>query len=618
MHNNTSVSPFNADQKNAPFSYTIDTHDLQHHYFTVTLLIENPDPNGVQLRLPAWLPGSYMIRDFAKHIVEFSAVGMGKKLNYTRPDKSTWHIEQFSGPITIIYKVYAFDLSVRTAWLDSEFGFFNPSAICLEVLNSPTAANDNKINDTRYQLQVLPPKKNAGADNHWQLATGMPCIDSDKQGFGTYIANDYAELIDYPFLIGALTRIEFTVANIPHSLVLAGRHFANETQLCKDLKAICEAQIEFWQGNVPFDNYQFLTMVVGEGFGGLEHRNSTALICSRHTLEPGSASAVVNDEYLTFLSLCSHEYFHSWNVKQLRPKAFHPYDLSQEQYTEQLWFYEGVTSYLDDYFVQKSGVMPAGQFIQRLGQSISRALLGKGPQRQSVLESSSLAWTTFYQQNENAQNAISSYYSKGAAIALLTDLMLRQASNQLLSIRDVMIKLYIEHREHGTNHIDLIAAIANVGNPEIAKHVQQWLETTAPLPVDIWLEQFGIEVSPNSAEALTLQPGLSATLANQVSLGAVLQEKGNQIVIARVFEDSAAALAKVAVNDRLVAIDFLEATRNNLQRAFNRYKPGETVKIHVYRDDQLLERELTWQAPQADCFALSIRNKAACEQWLRF
>lgn len=618
MHNNTLVSAPKAEQKNPPFSYTINTQDLQHHYFTVTLLIENPDPNGMLLRLPAWLPGSYMIRDFAKHIVEFSAFGLGQKLDYTRPDKSTWHISPCAGPITVTYKVYAFDLSVRTAWLDSEFGFFNPSAICLEVMRTSTTTNNESIDTTGYQITVEAPETGISSDNPWELATGMPCISSDKRGFGTYAAGSYAELIDYPFLIGALTRINFTAANIPHSLVLVGRHFANEARLREDLTAICEAQIEFWQGNVPFNQYQFLTMVIGDGFGGLEHCNSTALICSRHTLEPDTASTVVNDEYLTFLSLCSHEYFHSWNVKQLKPKVFHPYDLSQEQYTEQLWFYEGITSYLDDYFLQKSGVMPAEQFVQRLGQNISRALRGKGPQRQTVLESSTLAWTTFYQQNENAQNAISSYYSKGAAIALLTDLMVRQASNQLVSIRDVMLKLYTEQRENGTHHSDLIAAIAAVGNPEIAKQVQQWLASTTPLPIDIWLEQFGIEVSPNTAEALTLQPGLKATRANRVSLGAALQEKGNQIVVARVFEDSAAALAAIAVNDRLVAIDFLEATRNNLQKALNRYQPGETVKVHIYRDDRLLERELTWQAPQADCFALSIRNKAACEQWLRF
>ncbi|RUO38314.1 aminopeptidase [Aliidiomarina shirensis] len=599
-------------QSTPEITYIIDTQDLHHHYFNVTLTIEKPDPNGTILRLPAWLPGSYMIRDFAKNVVEFSATQADCELSYIRLDKSTWQISPATGPLTVTYRVYAFDLSVRTAWLDSEFGFFNPSALCLEVLNSEY----RNVNQTHHQIQVLPPQHEHPA-RQWQLATGMPCIQADKNGFGTFRAESYAALIDYPFMLGALTRINFSAGNIPHSLVLVGRHFADEERLRDDLKAICEAQIEFWQGNVPFDNYQFLTMVVGEGFGGLEHRNSTALLCSRHTLEPGARSAAVSDEYLTFLSLCSHEYFHSWNIKQLRPKCFHPYDLQHEQYTEQLWFYEGITSYLDDYFVQQSGVMPAEQFIQRLGQNISRALRGKGPQRQSVLESSTLAWTTFYQQNENAQNAISSYYTKGATIALLIDLMLRQASNQLCSIRDVMITLYQGKRVRGTDHQDLIAAITEIGNPEIGKQVQQWLATTKPLPIDVWLEQFGIEVSPNTAEALTLQPGLSATIANQVALGAVLQEKGNEIVVSRVFEESAAALAGIAVHDRLVAIDFLAANRSNVQKAFNRYKPGERVVVHVIRDDQLFERELTWQAPQADCFALTIRDKAACGQWLR-
>lgn len=593
-----------------PIYYTVNAGDLHHHYFEVTLAIQNPNPNGVELRLPAWLPGSYMIRDFAKHIVGFEATAAGNPLAYTRTDKSTWQLAPHNGPITVNYKVYAFDLSVRTAWLDSEFGFFNPSALCLEVLG----ANGASDFDTPYQLEVKAPGSDIANPNDWELATGMPCVDADAQGFGTYIADNYAAFIDYPFLLGHLTRIEFSAANIPHSLVLVGTHFANQDKLRQDLQAICETQIKFWGGNVPFREYQFLTMVVGEGFGGLEHRNSTALLCSRHTLEPGST---INDDYLTFLSLCSHEYFHSWNVKQLRPQIFHPYDLRQEQYTEQLWFYEGVTSYLDDYFVQQSGVMPASHFIQRLSQSISRGLRGKGPQRQSVLESSTLAWTTFYQQNENAQNAISSYYTKGAVIALLTDLMIRKATDNHRSIRDLMNRLYATKHEQGTHHSELIDAISAVGNPAIAEQVQHWLTSTESLPIDVWLEQFGVQVSPNTAEALTLQPTLAPSIANKVALGAVLQEKGSSIVVARVFEDSAAALAAIAANDRLVAIDYLEATRNNVQKAFNRYSPGEKVTVHVLRDDRLLERELTWQAPKADCFALSIREKEACAKWLR-
>ncbi|RUO22417.1 aminopeptidase [Aliidiomarina iranensis] len=618
----------NEMKNESTLAYTVDASELHHHYFNVTLRIKTRNNSGLALRLPAWLPGSYMIRDFAKHVVAFSAERDGKPLLYSRPDKSTWQLEPLQhsesdakdAPIIINYKVYAFDLSVRTAWLDSEFGFFNPSALCLEVIEtSDIAVAETSLSNQPYQIEIIAPKKGSPADD-WQLATGMPCLNADKNGFGIYQAENYAAFIDYPFLLGPLTRVDFTAANIPHSLVLVGRHFANIDRLRADLKAICETQINFWQGDVPFSSYEFLTMVVGNGFGGLEHRNSTALICSRHTLEPAEKqlnAGMESDDYLTFLSLCSHEYFHSWNVKQLRPKIFHPYELASEQYTEQLWFYEGVTSYLDDFFVQQSGVMSAEQFLQRLGQSLSRALRGKGPKRQSVLESSTLAWTTFYQQNENAQNAISSYYSKGAAIALLLDLMLRQASQHRCSLREVMNTLYQEKRNIGTLHNDLIQAIAKVGNPAIAEQVQQWLESTQALPIDIWLEQFGVSLSPNVAEQFSLQPSLQPTLANQVALGAVLQEKDNAIVVSRVFEDSAAALANIAVNDRLVAIDYLAANRNNLQRAFNRYQPGETVMVHIIRDDRLLQRELTWQAPQADCYALSINNEKTCKNWLR-
>ncbi|MFU8783585.1 M61 family metallopeptidase [Aliidiomarina sp.] len=582
--------------------YKVAPADPHHHYFDVSLQFFVATPQSVLLRMPAWLPGSYMIRDFGKHVISFSAIGAEVALDYIRPDKSSWLLEECSGWVTVHYCVYAFDLSVRTAWLDSEFGFFNPSAVCLEA---------PEFNELPHELMVPP------IDNKdWHLATGMPLVEADKSGFGTYTASSYAELIDYPFLMGPLTEVAFTAKNIPHRLVLVGRHFANTTQLANDLQRICEQQIEFWN-HAPFTEYSFLTMVVGEGFGGLEHRNSTALICSRHSLEPVLNNSTNNDDYNTFLSLCSHEYLHSWNIKQLRPSLFHPYNLTQEQYTEQLWFYEGVTSYLDDYFLQQSGVLPAQQYLARVGQTMSRALRGKGPQRQSVLTSSQLAWTTFYQQNENAQNAISSYYSKGAVIAMLLDLATRMASDQQRSLMDIMRCVYERYAAIGTKQENLIKVIAEVANPAIAEQVQDWLTSTQPLPVDVVLERFGIQLAPTCADAFSMQPSLTGTSVGSVSLGAALQERNGSIVISRVFEDGAAALAELSANDTLVAIDFLHANRGNINRAITRYQPGETVQVHVLRDDRLLEKSLTWQAPKADCYQLSISNAELAQLWLK-
>lgn len=586
----------------APVTYQV-TPDIAHHYFHVCMRIPAHADNKVILRLPTWLPGSYMIRDFAKHIVTFSATGTHGALDSRRPDKSTWIIQTDGNGITIRYTVYAFDLSVRTAYLAHEFGFFNPSALCLESLahsNHPHVIN----------LQGFP--------LHWDISTGMPkaALPEDNSS-NSYAAEDYASLIDYPFLCGELTRIEFSAADIPHTLVLSAPHFADADALKRDLQRICEAQIALFGKSgtpAPFASYQFLTMVIGEGFGGLEHRNSTALVCSRHTLEPGSDKEA-NDDYLTFLSLCSHEYFHSWNIKQLRPKEFHPYDLRHEQYTQQLWFYEGMTSYYDDWMVYRAGVMTQQRFLGRLAQSLTRALRGKGPQRQSIAESSQLAWTTFYQQNENAANAIASYYSKGAVVALLADLYLRSRYPGR-SLDDVMREAYQSYRHHGTTLSDLFRLFATVGDETLRALVERAVLSTEAIDLSPLLAAVGIELLPATVDPFSQQPALTPLQPTSVSLGAALQETHQGVTVQRVMEDSPAARAGLAKGDRLLAIDHIEATKGNILRAFQRYQPGDTSTLHYFRRDILVAAELHWQAPVVDGYQLAVRDTEKARAWL--
>lgn len=583
----------------APVRYEISC-DIQHHYLIVRMHLEQVAA-PLRLRLPAWLPGSYMIRDFAKHIVDFSATGTSGALDYIRPDKNTWEIRHSDTAVVIEYKVYAFDLSVRTAWLNDEFGFFNPSAVCLECLH----------NEGPVEVDLLLPPQ-----HYWQASCGLPLSKQIASTQYRYSAESYATLIDHPVLFGELDIIPFQVHGIEHELVLAGKHFSDRDRLAKDLTLICQQQIDFFRGHAPFSNYKFLTMVVGEGFGGLEHRNSTALLTSRHSLEAPAKGADPND-YLTFLSLCSHEYFHSWNVKQLRPRRFHPYNLQAEQYTEQLWFYEGVTSYLDDYFVHQAGVMSAEQFLRRASETLTRALRGEGPLRQSLIESSQTTWTTFYQQNENSQNAIVSYYTKGAVIAMLADLAIRTISANRASLADVMNHLYHQHLTTGTSPNDLIAGFAKFSNDEFAATLQQWLTAKQPPALAEWFSAFGIQVEPATSDPLTMQPDYRSVPRLPVSFGAVLADKNGTFEIARVFENSAAAQAGLSARDRLVAIGGLEATKANVQRAMQRAQPGQSIGLHVFSQDRLRELEMTWQAPPADGYMLTLQNRELAKGWLR-
>lgn len=599
--------------QHSPIHYDIHAADPQGHYFDVCLTIQNPDSQGQHLRLPAWLPGSYMIRDFAKHIVELSAWHQQQQLAVIRLDKQTWQLQASDGPIEIRYKVYAWDLSVRTAYLDDQFGFYNHSALCLEVMDQA---------DKPCSVSIQIPEHGT----NWKLATGMPRLSGEAFSSGTFAAEDYATLIDYPVLMGELTLNDFIVKGTRHRIAIAGRHFGNMERISADLAKICAAQLDMFDDDAPFDDYTFLVMVTGEGFGGLEHRNSTALLCSRkdliHSYQEGST-----DSYRNFLSLCSHEYFHSWNVKRLRPREFIPFHLDREQYTEQLWFYEGVTSYYDDLFVHRAGLSTQQQYLDLVATTLTRALMGQGPQRQSITLSSKLAWTTFYQQNENAVNAISSYYSKGAITALGIDLLLRRHSYGKCSLDDVMRQLWIAYGrdERGTTMdslIDtLIEFVGQQGEDEMRAFLHRALYTTEPLAIDELLAEVGIKAQQGPLEADNGPFGKAPRVSLPVALGARFkdvdsgQQQGLELV--QVIEGGAAYEAGLSAGDRIIAIDHLQVTIHNHLQFFSRLQPGDSSVIHAFRRDELHTRTLTWQAPQDHNWTLQVADESLVSSWLQ-
>lgn len=594
-----------------PFAIHYDIHaaDPRGHYFDICLTIDTPDPQGQHLRLPAWLPGSYMIRDFAKHVVELSASHQQQQLAVIRLDKQTWQLQACAGPIEVRYKVYAWDLSVRTAYLDDQFGFYNHSALCLEVMEQA---------DQPCSVSIQLP----AAQADWKLATGMPRLTGEAFASGLFSASDYQTLIDYPVLMGALTIDDFIVKGTRHRIALAGRHFANMERISADLAKICELQLEMFDDKAPFDDYTFLVMVTGDGFGGLEHRNSTALLCSRkdliHQHQEGST-----DSYRNFLSLCSHEYFHSWNIKRLRPREFIPFHLNQEQYTEQLWFYEGVTSYYDDLFVHRAGLSSLQQYLDALAKTCTRALSGRGPMRQTITQSSKLAWTTFYQQNENAINAISSYYSKGAVTALGIDLLLRRHSHGQCSLDDVMRQLWLAYGrdERGTTMdvlIDtLLELVGKQGEDEMRAFLQRALYTTEPLGLEPLLAEVGIEVKQGPAESDNGPFGKAPRVNLPVAFGARFKEVDSGLELVQVVEGGAAYEAGLSAGDRIIAIDHLQLTMQNHPQFLSRLQPGEVSTVHAFRRDELHTRTLTWQALVADNWTLQVVNENLLEQWLQ-
>ncbi|HMW22256.1 MAG TPA: peptidase M61, partial [Burkholderiaceae bacterium] len=405
-----------------PVHFHVELPEPQTHRFQVTLTLARPAERQ-RVSLPVWIPGSYLLREFARHLSGLSARQGERACALRALDKCSWEVDCAAddpAPLQLRYEVYAFDRSVRTAWLDSQRGFFNGSSLFLCCAGREDAPQ-------RVTLGALPAL--------WEVATGLSEARG-ADGVMGWDAPDYDALIDHPVELGRFWRGHFEAGGVPHEFVVAGAPpgFDGE-RLLADTQRICAAQMSFWQGQERpgFERYVFLLNAVDDGYGGLEHRNSTALICNRRDLPrqatPAAADAKPaspSDGYVTLLGLISHEYFHTWNVKRLRPAEFGRYDLCRENHTELLWFFEGFTSYYDDLFLVRGGLIDEARYLKLLAKTINQVLGSPGRAVQSVAEASFDAWTKYYRPDENTANATISYYTKGALVALALDLALRR------------------------------------------------------------------------------------------------------------------------------------------------------------------------------------------------
>jgi len=412
-----------------PIRYSIAPLSPEAHLFEVRCTVADPDRQGQQFALPAWIPGSYLVRDFARQVVAIGASSGRRPVVLEKIDKHTWRAAPVEGPLTVRAEVYACDLSVRGAHLDTSHGFFNGSCVFLRALGR---------DDRRCEVEILPPiggGKSGARYRNWRVATTLRRNGARAWGFGGYAAAGYDELIDHPVEIGAFSLASFRARGVPHDVAITGRHCADLSRLARDLKRVCEQHIDFWSGSAharrgggarasaqggaaPFERYLFLVTAIGEGYGGLEHRDSAALLRARDDLpQPGMKAAA--ESYRGFLGLASHEYFHAWNIKRIKPAAFDPYDLARENYTRLLWLFEGFTSYYDDLALVRSGLITRDQYLEKLGRAITSHLRTPGRRRQTLADSSFDAWTKYYRADENTPNAVVSYYVKGSLVALV-------------------------------------------------------------------------------------------------------------------------------------------------------------------------------------------------------
>ena len=591
--------------------YQVSLLSPQAHLFQVVLTLADPDPAGQLLYLPAWIRGSYMIRDFARNIVTLEAKSADDSLSVEKLDKQTWSVEPCEGVLIVTYTIYAWDLSVRAAHLDTTHAYFNGPSLFLAIKGRE---------QDPCECQIIAPTSEPF--NRWWVATTMPVYEVDAKGFGRYRLSDYEALLDHPVEVGELDRYDFLVAGIPHRFVVDGQHRSELARTCQDLERICTKHVQLF-GELPIDEYLFLLWVVGEGYGGLEHRNSTSLMSNRDDL-PTATDSGMTEGYRRLLGLCSHEYFHLWNVKRIMPMVFQANGLQEEVYTRQLWVFEGITSYYDELALIRSGVIDIKNYFELLAQTITRVMRGSGRLKQTLEESSFDAWIKFYKQDENAPNAIVSYYAKGGLFTLALDLHIRLYTAGRQSLDDVMRRLWQAYGKPGIG-------LPERGFEQIAKEVtgldleaffDLGLRSTRDLPLAELLSQFGVEMhllpALSNADKGRVLDKPPETVTSRPVLGATLTIKNNELILLQVFDDGAAQAAGLAAGDVLVAVDNLRLNEKQLEKYIEATPPGKSIMIHAFRRDQLMVFKVSPQPAAADTCVFYLAESVPAEQKARF
>lgn len=599
-------------RRNVAVRYRIEPIRPQAHLYEVTCTVAHPDPQGQRFALPAWVPGSYLVRDFARHVVAIEARSGRRAVALVKCDKHTWQAAPCNGALTVTMQVYAWDLSVRGAHLDTTHGFFNGVTVFLRVLGQEAQ---------RCEVEIVRPRGRRYA--RWRVATALRRKQAPAHGFGLYRADDYDELIDHPVEMGTFTLASFEVRGVPHEIAITGRHDADLERLCRDLRTLCTWHIDFW-GVAPMDRYVFLVTAVGEGYGGLEHRASSALLCRRDDL-PRAGLRGSDEAYRSFLGLCSHEYFHAWNVKRLKPAAFMPYDLDRENHTTLLWAFEGITSYYDDLALARSGLVTPTQYLQLLARNVTQLMRNGGRHRQSVTESSWDAWIKYYRPDENTPNAVVSYYVKGALIALCLDSLIRERTRGRKSLDDLMRALWARYGACGIGVPEdgVERAAEELVGARLRSFFDKLLRGTAELPLAARLGTLGIDMTLRPAEGAADRGGKAAALSareltRRGDFGAKTTGADGDVRLVSVREGGAAQNAGLVANDVVVAVDGLRVTARDFDARIARHAPGTRVHVHAFRRDELYEFDVVLDAPIADTCELRFapRRRAHERAWL--
>ncbi len=552
--------------------YAIKPSCLGAHLIDVTISVPEGEPTIIA-KLPKWIPGSYKIRDYARHVQAFSATADGEPLVWHKSDSDTWIIEANERETTLHYQVYAYDLSVRGAYLDDTRFFFNHCCVCFDIAH---LSHEKRSIDIR-------------SVDDWRIFTAL-----EKQG-ENYIADNYSHQIDCPVESAEnYLHSEFTAGGVRHEVIFTGTLSDDYDMqgITKNLQKICQAEIGLFGGS-PLDKYLFMTYLEPNQYGGLEHKNSVAQVASPEMMM--KKGEPLNDKMIDFMGLCSHEYFHLWNVKRLQPRDFQPYDLYREQHTEMLWMFEGFTSYFDELFLLRAGIVDDQTFLARQAQNLTRVLAVPGRLLQPLAASSFDAWTKLYQADANSANNMVSYYSKGAVFALYLDLFLRAHSGGK-SLENVMRSLWADFGEKGLgiDEDDVFAACGRLlpsnKHATLATVFVAGLHGTSDLPLAELLPEFGVDYLS--------APPQTANKSHTSDAGMRLKINGDTATVAFLNSNSNAARVGISVDDEILAINGQSAKACDFNHCLNMNNVGVELNITASRRGRIFNKTIRLGEPE--------------------
>ncbi len=540
-------------------AYHIDCQEGHTHLLHVTLRLTVPETDVLDLHLPVWTPGSYLVREYARHLEAFTVTAAdGTLREWWKCRKNQWQVACTPREeLAVHYRIYAHELSVRTNHFDRTHAYFNPAALCLYA--------------PEYRDQPLTVTVKAPAN--WQVTTPLDAVGDDPF---TFWAANYDELVDSPFEVGTHPIYTFEVAGKRHELAVWGEGNFDPKRAIADLQKIIQTEAALL-GGLPYERYVFILHLSHKGYGGLEHANSCSLLFDRFGFQQP-------EQYNRFLCLVAHEFLHLWNVKRICPQALAEFDYDNENYTTSLWFAEGVTSYLDQLIPLWAGLFDAQQYLKLLSESLNRYYHTPGRQVQSLTEASFDAWIKLYRPDENSINSQMSYYLKGELVALLLDLRIRLNFNHQRSLVDVLRRLWQPEGAIAPYTPDeLWQTIETVADENLADWRQAFLEETAELPLVDWLQRVGLELVPQETLPYT---------------GLQFKREQGALYLKAVLRHSPAEALGLVAGDEIIALNGWRVQGEEWSERLREYAPGEVVELTWCHDQRIYTGTLVLGTPQ--------------------